>query len=457
MEWNKSIVKIEAIIYKINLNYPIMNTDAIVGDTPSEMVSGTGFFISETEILTCYHVIKYATDHINIIYNIDNIKYEINSKIKYILPDDDLAVLVLSDNSEFKKHIKILDFEYVINKDFSTSVYAIGYPLDSDTAKITKGIVSGYEEALIQIDATLNPGNSGGPLVIKDDNEVYKVIGINVSKSSSDDAERTGYVVPIYRFKLLEKYINSNSKLVYNKPILHFEYQKLTQPDFLNSKTLKYESKVVTIPKTSRLGVKITMINKSYYLYSYLKEDDVIIGINSKSVTSYGKIKLDCYPMPILIEDLGLWYAPDDDITMYIIRNDEIKKIKFKLEIINRNLFDFYLLPSMPYYFVENNGFILSIFSSAHYENIRKLHLSLGQLMKITSRYLYQQDLFTVYLSNLNYSKIKHQFIDYPTGEIITEINGKTFTNYNEFINIFSNKDFKINTIKTIDNKLFFI
>ena len=65
-----------------------------------------------------------------------------------------------------------------------------------------------------------------------------------------------------------------------------------------------------------------------------------------------------------------------------------------------------------------------------------------------------QQDLFTVYLSGLENKIYEEEFNEYPLGDIIIEINDKTFNNYNEFINILNNDIYKI---KTINNDVFFI
>ena len=79
------------------------------------------------------------------------------------------------------------------------------------------------------------------------------------------------------------------------------------------------------------------------------------------------------------------------------------------------------------------------------------------QLLNLFNRRLYKQDLFTVYLSGLNPNiYINHKkFNKFPIGDIIIEINGKTFDNYNTFISIVTNN--LIENIKTIDNKIYFI
>ena len=45
------------------------------------------------------------------------------------------------------------------------TVVALGYPYGMKTLKLTMGVISGRAGALLQTDAALNPGNSGGPML----------------------------------------------------------------------------------------------------------------------------------------------------------------------------------------------------------------------------------------------------------------------------------------------------
>ena len=47
-----------------------------------------------------------------------------------------------------------------------SKVVTIGFPYNSENLIITKGIISGYQDSLIQTDSSLNSGNSGGPILI---------------------------------------------------------------------------------------------------------------------------------------------------------------------------------------------------------------------------------------------------------------------------------------------------
>jgi S1-C subfamily serine protease len=425
MNFDNSIVKIEVIINNLDLNNPLNNYNI-------ENVSGSGFFISNNLIITCYHVVKYAVK-INIIYK-TSIKKNVN--LKYIFPDDDIAVLELINNEPYITNIQLLKFKIIkYNTDYK--VYSVGYPMDSNNIIKTEGIISGYEESYIQTDAAINPGNSGGPLVVLHKG-VYKIIGVNVSKLIN--AENTNYVVPCYRFLILLKNIFTYklTNLVYQKPILLFNYQDLEQ------------KKLIEYFKLKDTGILVTNMNKDYYLNKYIKNNDIIISINGKSVDNKGYIKFDFYPEKILINELGFWFTDNDELTFKILSNNEIKNVNIKLEVIKTNTLNIY--PDTPKYYIIKNNLIFSIITYEHLNNLYQLNLNKIQKINILNRYLRQQNMFTVYLSGLE--KYDQEFNDYPIGDIIIEIDDKIFNNYDEFINIIKNN---ITKIKTINNEIYFL
>ena len=214
MNWENYVVQINVKSKVIDLNHPLN-----IYETAKS--SGTGFFISLTEILTCYHVVSGAIN-IDITFKHTN---SISGRIKHIFPDDDLAIIEIDQNF-ISSEIKILDHDKSSSMQLG-DVFTIGFPLSSTNIKITKGIISGYQDSLIQTDATLNDGNSGGPLVIFDISlQKYKVIGVNVSKLKGD-AEKTGFVIPIYRFRILRDKLNNTYDLIIRKPLLYFDFQPI--------------------------------------------------------------------------------------------------------------------------------------------------------------------------------------------------------------------------------------
>jgi len=136
--------------------------------------SGTGFFVDDKgHIITNYHVIASCQNKQKIIYNNREIKAKLIAKDKQL----DLALLKVNLNN---KH-----FIKITNKPIKKlqSIIAAGYPGGkalSDDLKFTSGIISslkGLEDnsAQIQIDAALNFGNSGGPIVDSRNGELTAV------------------------------------------------------------------------------------------------------------------------------------------------------------------------------------------------------------------------------------------------------------------------------------------
>ena len=122
-----------------------------------------------------------------------------------------MAILKIKNyvNQDF---LKLGDSDMVNQQD---KVTAIGYPLSSDKLKFSSGIISGLHGILLQTDAPINEGNSGGPLIKFSNNvDSLEVIGVNSSKVKSSIADNIGYVVPINIFKIIKQSMFEN-KIIY--------------------------------------------------------------------------------------------------------------------------------------------------------------------------------------------------------------------------------------------------
>ena len=143
---------------------------------------GSGFSIKENIIITNAHVVGYNKKVTVNLYDGTSIK---GTVIKTDA-EKDLALI------EVDKTITPLSI-ISDNLSIGQEVYAIGAPKDMPYT-MTKGIISALDRKLgqntyIQIDASVNSGNSGGPLV----NESGGVIGIITLKAS--DAEGIGFAI----------------------------------------------------------------------------------------------------------------------------------------------------------------------------------------------------------------------------------------------------------------------
>lgn len=216
-----------------------VNQDEVSGffdqSSPQQGV-GTGFFVSETGLLiTNEHVVcdTQSPDDISII-NAQNKSFKVQTIVSD--PYQDIAILKVDTEGE---NISALKFANS-NSDIlpGMEVIAIGNPLGVNPGSVTRGIISGLGrnvraqgncqnksvekdyEGVIQTDAAINTGNSGGPLI----NLNGEVIGVNSATSS--EANNISYAVPSSRVvRLLERYQRNNAKL--SLPFLGISYQMI--------------------------------------------------------------------------------------------------------------------------------------------------------------------------------------------------------------------------------------
>jgi hypothetical protein len=337
------IVKINVILNEFDYNNPNNNNNY-------KKSSGSGFFFDKDMpnlILTCYHVIQDAID-IKISFNSF---YDINAKVIYIFPDDDIAIIEIVQ----KLPVVIPEISLLV-KDGENTIYTYGYPLNSDTIKKTKGIISGYEKSYIQIDAAINPGNSGGPLMLNNE-----IIGINAEKMVNISTENVGYAIPIYRFFIIWQNMDK-SKIIQKKPSLNFQYQT------------KY--------KNLKKGIRITQMNNLSYLNKYLKVNDILISINNNFIDSHGFIKFNFYPEKIIIDSLNVWFKSGDILVISLIR-DSLITVKIPLLHDENNLIEFYNIFDKKKIYYEKSGLIFSIVTKSHMDNLDKLNLKTIQQLKI--------------------------------------------------------------------------
>lgn len=159
--------------------YTEIVTQGGFGDVQQSTVSGSGFIITEDGyVVTNAHVIDGHTAVY--VYLEDNSRYEAT-----VVGSDeyaDIAVLKIDGRGETFPRLTFGNSELIQVGELAV---AIGNPTGRLRGTVTQGIVSAVDRELsstplrlIQTDAALNPGNSGGPLF----NAYGEVIGINQLK-----------------------------------------------------------------------------------------------------------------------------------------------------------------------------------------------------------------------------------------------------------------------------------
>jgi S1-C subfamily serine protease len=185
--------------------------------------SGTGFFIDKQgHILTCSHVVQNAS-HVYIEIPTEG-KRQYTARVLGICPFFDLAVVKIEGYAN-RQHCDLDTFTDG-NIKSGDETYALGFPLGQDNLKVTKGIISGQQHNMYQVDTPINPGNSGGPLIKNN-----LVIGVNGAGIMS--ANNVGYAVPISRYFLIQDLLYMNHRLIHYPEIFGFEFQRTNQ-DFID-------------------------------------------------------------------------------------------------------------------------------------------------------------------------------------------------------------------------------
>ena len=150
----KSIVRIYVQSIEYDWTTPFNKTDTMDS-------VGSGFFIDSTHIITCYHVVEDSITNLITIPSLGKKKY--NVEFVSCCPMLDIALLRTTDY-ESADFLEMDDSDQV---KMTEEVYAVGYPLGQINVKYSSGIISGIQDYLFQIDAAINNGNSGGPLINK--------------------------------------------------------------------------------------------------------------------------------------------------------------------------------------------------------------------------------------------------------------------------------------------------
>ena len=157
---------------------------------------------------------------------------------------------------------------------------------------------------VLQIDASINSGNSGGPLL----NANGEVIGICTLKITEDNVEGLGFAIPIETAK---NHLNElENKKDIKHPTLNIETEDVED---------KYEYK--NNNKILDYGVIIKKINKNSILEkTNIKENDVITKINNKKIRNYLYLNSELYK-----------YNLGTTIDLTYIHNGSKNKIKLTL------------------------------------------------------------------------------------------------------------------------------
>ena len=290
-----------------------VRTKTWYGTESTGQAAGTGFIISDSGyIMTNKHVVEGAKT-VNITLN--NGKTYKNVKVVGTDPLNDSAILKV-DNPENFKAVTLGDSKTI---SVGQQVIVIGNALGEYSNSVTSGVISGtgrslvasdstgssYEQLsdMLQTDAAINGGNSGGPIV----NAAGEVIGIATAYASS--SQTVGFAIPITNVKGIIKGVLETGN--FERAILGVQYTSVTA-DIAEEKKLSVDYGAY-ISENAASG--------SAGEAAGLKKGDIITEVNGIKIGKAGSLST-------LVGE----YKVGDEITIKYIRDGKENTTKATLK-----------------------------------------------------------------------------------------------------------------------------
>ena len=262
---------------------------------------GSGLIISDNGyIVTNAHVIEQADE---IAVSLSNGE-TINAEIIGTDPKTDIALIKIEQKDLIAANLG--DSDQVRVGQF---VIAAGNPFGL-SASITSGIVSAkgrsnvgiadYED-FIQTDASINQGNSGGPLVNLD----AEVIGINTAMLGRNGNIGIGFAIPINLVKDIVSDLIDDGEVT--RGFLGVRINEVTE---------EYASQM-----NVEFGIFVSNVNKdSPAMLSGIKAGDIITHLNGNPAIELAKFRLEI-----------AGFRPSEEVVLTIVRGDQTIEITVKL------------------------------------------------------------------------------------------------------------------------------
>jgi len=291
-------------------------------ETPEQASgAGSGFFINQKgDIITNAHVVDQA---VGVWIQIPSLgKRPLPVDVVSVCPERDLALIRLTPESLTFAQSVIGTLPFLPLGDSDTvhradEVLVLGYPLAQQALKSTKGVISGMEQDMIQMDAAINPGSSGGPM-LNIDGEV-----IGITRCIIMDAQSAGYMIPVNILHIILDDMYENHLL--RKPFLGLLTSNATDDltDYLGN------------PQPG--GCYIVEVIKNSILHKAgLRSSDMIYKINGYRLDIYGELSASWSEDKLSIIDYIARLKIGQRVDLVVYRNGE--RLDFSFTVTQRDL-----------------------------------------------------------------------------------------------------------------------
>ncbi|MDX6399632.1 MAG: hypothetical protein QOF27_238 [Gaiellaceae bacterium] len=295
------------------------------GGSQTQRALGSGFVIDKAgHVVTNYHVVRGAST-IQVSFS-NNERFR--AKVVGVDPSTDIAVLQVKVKSRALKSLPLGNSDFVRVGD---QVIAIGNPFGLDRS-VTAGIVSAVQRRIeapnqlsishvIQTDAALNHGNSGGPLL----DAQGQVIGVNAQIETGGQSQGNvgiGFAIPINTVRDVVAELIKHGKVEH--PFLGIEGKTL-QPNIARLFHLPVRSGVLVAsvrPSSgaAQAGLKAATNQITVEGESWPAGGDVIVKVDGRSV-----------PTVETLVDLIASKKPGDHIDLEVVRGQDHTHLNVKL------------------------------------------------------------------------------------------------------------------------------
>ena len=294
-----------------------VRTKSWFGTESTGSAAGTGFIISDTGyIMTNKHVVENSKT-VNV--TLSNGKTYKNVKVVGTDPLNDSAILKV-ENPEGFKPVTLGDSKTV---NVGQQVIVIGNALGEYSNSVTSGIISGtgreliasdssgsaYEQLtdMLQTDAAINGGNSGGPIV----NAAGEVIGIATAYASS--SQTVGFAIPIANVKGIIKNVLETGK--FERAVLGVQYTAI------NPETAEKNDLAVNYGAYVHSDKSSAIVKGGAAEAAGIKDGDIILEINGIKIGKAGSLST-------LVGE----YKVGDEINVKVLRDNKEHTVKAKLK-----------------------------------------------------------------------------------------------------------------------------
>ncbi len=283
-----------------------------------QVSAGTGFIIgSDGLILTNKHVVSVSGETEYSVVMADGKQYD--ATIVDTDPTNDLAILRIE-----AKGLPTLDLGDSSSLQIGQTVIAIGYALGQYENTVTKGVISGLSrtitagdnsgssetlEDIIQTDAAINFGNSGGPLL----NLAGQVIGVNTA--ISQQGQLIGFAIPVNQVKKAVDSVQKFGKIM--RPYLGVRYVIINDAVAQqNELTVNYGALIIKGQDDSEPAI----VPGSPADKAGLAADDIILEFNGQRIDQDHSLAKEIQK-----------YNPGDEVTLKVLSKGKEKTIKVTL------------------------------------------------------------------------------------------------------------------------------